>query len=302
MTTLENNLSDLSTRVASEVKSLRTIINGNQGNLAALTTTAKASLVAAINELDEAIDTLSGGTTVGALDDLTDVINTAAAVGEILRHNGTNYVNVLGTTHFDAAGAAAAAAAASQPLDSDLSAISALTTTPFGRAFLELTNQAALMALMAPASATVAGVVKLATPAEATSGVDTSLAVTPAGLAASIAALIGAAPSALDTLSELADALGDDPNFAATVTTSLSNKQPIDTDLSAIAALTSVADNMLYATGPGSWALTTITAAARSLLDDVDPAAMRVTLDVHSKAEIGNVEIDLVAVFEAGLL
>ena len=30
-------------------------------------------------------------------------------------------------------------------------------------------------------------------------------------------ALVGAAPGALNTLSELADALGDDPNFAATV-------------------------------------------------------------------------------------
>lgn len=44
---------------------------------------------------------------------------------------------------FDAAGAAAAAQAASQPLDSDLTAIAALTTTSFGRAFLALVDAAA---------------------------------------------------------------------------------------------------------------------------------------------------------------
>ena len=36
--------------------------------------------------------------------------------------------------------------------------------------------------------------------------------------------IIGAAPEALDTLQELANALGEDPNFATTVTNALSNK------------------------------------------------------------------------------
>lgn len=36
--------------------------------------------------------------------------------------------------------------------------------------------------------------------------------------------IVGAAPAALDTLSELADALGDDANFAATMTTALAGK------------------------------------------------------------------------------
>lgn len=38
--------------------------------------------------------------------------------------------------------------------------------------------------------------------------------------------IVGAAPSALDTLDELAAALGDDANFAASVTTSLAGKVP----------------------------------------------------------------------------
>lgn len=46
---------------------------------------------------------------------------------------------------------------------------------------------------------------------------------TPADIAAAINALVGAAPGTLDTLNELAEALGDDPNFAATVTATLAS-------------------------------------------------------------------------------
>lgn len=48
------------------------------------------------------------------------------------------------TGDFDAAGAAAAAQAASQPLDSDLTLIAALSTAPFGRALLTLADAPAL--------------------------------------------------------------------------------------------------------------------------------------------------------------
>ena len=40
----------------------------------------------------------------------------------------------------------------------------------------------------------------------------------------SISSLVAAAPGALDTLNELAAALGDDPNFSATITASLATK------------------------------------------------------------------------------
>lgn len=47
-----------------------------------------------------------------------------------------------------------------------------------------------------------------------------------AAIAAAIAALVNSSPAALDTLKELADALGDDANFAATMTTALAGKVP----------------------------------------------------------------------------
>jgi hypothetical protein len=48
---LATRVTDLATRTASEAKALRTLINGNVADLSALQTTAKSSLVAAINEL-----------------------------------------------------------------------------------------------------------------------------------------------------------------------------------------------------------------------------------------------------------
>ncbi|EAN8402485.1 phage tail protein [Salmonella enterica] len=48
---------------------------------------------------------------------------------------------------------------------------------------------------------------------------------------AAIAALVASSPAALDTLNELAAALGNDPNFATTVMNALAGKQPLDTTL-----------------------------------------------------------------------
>jgi hypothetical protein len=54
---LSTNVSNLATRVATEAKALRTLINGNAADLSALTTTQKGSLVAAINEIEAALST-----------------------------------------------------------------------------------------------------------------------------------------------------------------------------------------------------------------------------------------------------
>lgn len=48
---LQTNVTNLATRVATEAKALRTLINGNAADLSALQTTAKNNLVAAINEI-----------------------------------------------------------------------------------------------------------------------------------------------------------------------------------------------------------------------------------------------------------
>lgn len=49
---------------------------------------------------------------------------------------------------------------------------------------------------------------------------------TPSDVTAAVAALVDTAPATLDTLNELAAALGDDPNFATTMTNALAGKEP----------------------------------------------------------------------------
>lgn len=63
-----------------------------------------------------------------------------------------------------------------------------------------------------------------ASEAEAVAGIDGSTAMTPRRVKAAIDALIAGAPGALDTLNELSEALGDDPDFAATMTNALALK------------------------------------------------------------------------------
>lgn len=103
---------------------------------------------------------------------------------------------------------------------------------------------------------------------------------------AQIAALVDSSPAALDTLNELAAALGDDPNFATTVTNALAAKQPLDTDLTAIAALTSAADKVPYSTGTGTWSLADFTAYGRSLVATANRAALMSLLGL-TIADIG---------------
>lgn len=76
----------------------------------------------------------------------------------------------------------------------------------------------------------------------ATPGTNTTQIATTAFVRAEAAALVDSAPSTLDTLNELAAALGDDPNFATTVTNALANKQPLAAVLTATTASFTTAD------------------------------------------------------------
>jgi hypothetical protein len=61
----------------------------------------------------------------------------------------------------------------------------------------------------------------------ATAGTNTTQIATTAYADAAVAALVASAPAALNTLNELATALGNDASFSTTVTTSLSSKAPL---------------------------------------------------------------------------
>ncbi len=93
--------------------------------------------------------------------------------------------------------------------------------------------QAAALAAKAPInSPALTGAPTAPTP---TTGDSSTKISTTAFVAAAIAALINSAPGALDTLKELAGALGDDPNFATTITNALAGKVDKSGSLSQLA-------------------------------------------------------------------
>jgi len=78
----------------------------------------------------------------------------------------------------------------------------------------------------------------------ATAGTNTTQIATTGFVSAAIAALIDAAPGALDTLNELAAALGDDPNFASTVTNGLADKLAKASNLSDLTNVATARSNL----------------------------------------------------------
>jgi len=202
MASLATRLSDLITAIGTDYKQLRIWITGSSsGNLTGLTTTAKGDLVAAINEVK--------ASATGAPPAATEA---AAGVLEIATqtetNTGTDDTRAITPLKLQTRMAAYAQPVGSyQPADSDLTAIAALTTTAYGRAFLELADQAALMGLVPAASETVVGKIELATQTETNTGTDDARAITPLKFQTRLAAYA----------------------------------QPLDSDLTAIAALTTTA-------------------------------------------------------------
>lgn len=83
---LDSNLQDFATDVGTNLKALRTLINGNATDLSALTTASKTNLVAAINEVRAAIasassidDAVTGATTTWSSSKIDTRISAAVA-------------------------------------------------------------------------------------------------------------------------------------------------------------------------------------------------------------------------------
>jgi hypothetical protein len=150
-------------------------------------------------------------------------------------------------TDYDLAGAAAAAQSASQPLDSDLTAIAALTTTAFGRGLLALADAAAARSALGLGTAAT-------TAATDYQPIDSDLT-----------AIAGISPSNDDLIQRKAGAWIN--RTMAQIKTDLAlakgdvglgnvdnlQQQPIDSDLTTIAGLTATTDNFMQAKS-SAWA------------------------------------------------
>ncbi len=102
-----------------------------------------------------------------------------------------------------------------------------IATTAFVQAVATTINNA--LALKAPlANPALTGTPTAPTAAQTVN--NTQIATT-AFVKSAIAALVASSPAALDTLNELAEALGNDPNFATTMTNALAGKQPLNSTL-----------------------------------------------------------------------
>ncbi|HAH3059591.1 TPA: phage tail protein [Escherichia coli] len=99
-----------------------------------------------------------------------------------------------------------------------------------------------------------------------------------------LAALVDSSPETLDTLNELAAALGNDPNFATTVTKALAGKQPLNDVLTAVSQITPEENTLPYFSAEGRILLAQLSEKARALLALDTPEAMRTELELKAAA------------------
>lgn len=144
------------------------------------------------------------------------------SAGEIAWLNASTGLTISGTNMTAAGGGGGSGDMTKAVYDTDDDGVvDAAETVPLAG----VTGLASALALKAPlASPTLTGVPTAPTAVNAT---NTPQLATTAFVHAIITDVINAAPAALDTLKELADALGDDANFAATMTTALAGKAAV---------------------------------------------------------------------------
>jgi hypothetical protein len=134
---LQSRLADLITSIGTDIKQLRTWLTGSSsGNLTGLTTTDKSNVVNAINEVNAAAASAT-------VPDATEAVKGKLEIAtQTETDTGTDDARAVTPLKL------ASRLSAFQPLDADLTAIAAIATTAYGRAFLALANQAGLQALL----------------------------------------------------------------------------------------------------------------------------------------------------------
>jgi hypothetical protein len=207
-------------------------------------TTSEINILDGVTATAAEINLLDGVTaTTAELNILDGVTATAAEINKLDGFTGTvddlNYAKDLRATGVTATefdyldgvtsniqaqfGTVTTSLATKAPLASP-----ALTGTPTAPTAASATNTTQL-ATTAFVQAQKASPAFTGTPTSptATAGTNTTQIATTAFVQTAVSGIVDAAPEALDTLNELAAALGDDPNFATTISTQIGLKAPI---------------------------------------------------------------------------
>lgn len=191
--TTEAQIDALTTNIATAVKANTTAINNH------LADTTDAHDASAISVLDAATQLTA--------------TNVETALAEIMDFAQTKTDDTALTAHIGDT--------------SDAHDASAISIADAGNKYTATDVEAALQEVKTVADAAAGGGVAINDAATNTTQTWSSQKSTDY-VAAQIAAVINAAPGALDTLDELAAALGDDANFATTITTALGKRVRVD--------------------------------------------------------------------------
>jgi len=308
---LATNLLNLTTRVATEFKAVRTLINGNATDLSGLTTAAKSNLVDAVNEINAkpsgggdvdvpaASETVQGTvelataaeTTAGT--DNTRAVHPAGLKVELDKKadaaslgyfaTGTDAANLTGTVP----------SAALPPL--------AVTNVSIVASEAEMLDLTAEEGDVAKRSDTGRTYFLAASPA---STLENWVEVTASGDVTSVAGRVGAV-TLTKTDVDLAnvDNTSDANKPVSTAQqAALDAKQDVDATLTALAGLTTAANQVILSTGADAFRVFTTGSVGRAILADATEADVRDEISVYSRSEIGNPETDFVAIFNAGLV
>jgi predicted secreted acid phosphatase len=168
---------------------------------------------------------------VGQASSSTPVMNGTAAVGTSLKYARADHVHATDTSRAPLASptftgsvtlptgtVTSTMIADGTIVDGDINASAAIAQSKISG----LTSDLALKAPLASPALT-----GTPTAPTATAGTNTTQVATTAFVGTAVANLVASAPSALDTLNELATALGNDASFSTTVTNSIATKAPI---------------------------------------------------------------------------
>lgn len=322
---LTTNIQNLATRIATEMKSLRILINGNASDLSALNTTNKTNLVAAINEVAAA-----SGAAPATLQDLTDVTISAPSAGQALIWDGTEWVNddvappipdatesvkgivELATNAETSTGTDSTRAvtpAGLKPLLDAKASSSSLAAIAFSGDASDLTGTIPSSALPPLAVTDVHVVNSLAEMTSLTaqagdvakrtdnnrtyilaeepaSESDNWIEVVAGGDVLSVAGRSGAVVlTKSDVGLSNVDNTSDAAKPISTATqNALNGKQNLDATLTALAGLTTEANQLIYSTGSDTFSTSSLSVYARTLLDDADAATARGTLGLGTAA------------------